>query len=997
MKIHKIIMALVLLAFVGKAFADNLMVENVTMSAGETKEVAITLDNPNAEYVAFQFDLVLPEGLSIAKNKKGKLMASLNEDRIDDHTLNVADMGSNTYRFLSFSMTNAEFYEQEGVLVYVTLEADETISEGTKSVFIKSQAFTESNGDQSKWSDFSFEVTIAPAVVPVITAEDKTRVYGDENPPLTYVVDVEIAGTPELTTSATKASPVGEYEIVVGRGTVEGNFTVNNGKLTITKAPLSVSGGTYTIKQGEPLPTFAAVYSGFKNGETEDVLTKKPELSTTATLGSAPGAYDVTVSGADATNYEISYVKGTLTIVEADPVVVTAESYTREYGEANPTFEYTSAGKALEGTPEISCEATAASPVGTYPIVITKGCVKNYNDSYVNGILTITKAPLTVTAQSYVIKQGEAMLTFEVAYTGFKNGETESVLTKKPTVTCSATSGSALGTYDIVVSGAEAQNYDVSYTNGTLTIIDADAVVVTAKSYAREYGEANPTFEYTSAGKVLEGTPEISCEATAASPVGTYPIVVTKGGVKNYNDSYVNGTLTITKAKLTVAAQSYVIKQGEVMPTFEVAYTGFKNGETENVLTKKPTITCSATSGSALGTYDIIVSGAEAQNYDVSYTKGALTIIDADAVVVTAKSYTREYGEANPTFEYTSAGKALEGTPEISCEATAASPVGTYPIVVTKGSVTNYNDSYVNGTLTITKAPLSISAQSYVIKQGETMPTFEVAYTGFKNGETESVLTKKPTVTCSATSGSALGTYDIIVSGAEAQNYEISYTNGTLTIIDADAVVVTAKSYTREYGEANPTFEYTSAGKALEGTPEISCEATTTSPVGTYPIVITKGGVTNYNDSYVNGMLTITKAKLTVTAEDKSCVQNDERLPEWTVRYEGFKNGETEDVLDEKPMVLCTATSTSVAGEFVIYLQGGQDNNYEYQFVDGTLTIEQYVDVGIEGVGVMMAPLKVYTLSGQFVRMVEGVDVRSLKDCLLSGLYIVNGKKVYVK
>ena len=212
-----------------------------------------------------------------------------------------------------------------------------------------------------------------------------------------------------------------------------------------------------------------------------------------------------------------------------------------------------------------------------------------------------------------------------------------------------------------------------------------------------------------------------------------------------------------------------------------------------------------------------------------------------------------------------------------------------------------------------------------------------------------------------------------------------------------DAVVVTAKSYTREYGEANPTFEYTSTGKELEGTPEISCGATAASPVGTYPIVITKGGVTNYNDSYVNGMLTITKAKLTVAAEDKSCVQNDERLPEWTIRYEGFKNGETEDVLDEKPMVLCTATSTSVAGEFVIYLQGGQDNNYEYQFVDGTLTIEQYVDVGIEGVDVMMAPLKVYTLSDQFVRMVEGADVRSLKDCLPVGLYIVNGKKVYVK
>ncbi|MBR1521704.1 MAG: hypothetical protein IJ635_10780, partial [Bacteroidaceae bacterium] len=366
---------------------------------------------------------------------------------------------------------------------------------------------------------------------------------------------------------------------------------------------------------------------------------------------------------------------------------------------------------------------------------------------------------------------------------------------------------------------------------------------VTARNVTREYGEPNPVLGYDVTGGELEGVPDISCEATAASPVGTYPIVITKGGVTNYNDSYVNGTLTITKAPLTVTAQSHVIKQGEALPNFEVDYEGFKNNETKDVLTKQPTVTCAATLGSAPGTYDIVVSSAEAQNYDISYVNGTLTVVDADAVVVTAKSYTREYGEENPTFEYTSAGKALDGTPDISCEATATSSVGTYPIIVSKGSVKNYNDSYVNGTLTIIKAPLTVTAQSYVVKQGEALPAFGVTYTGFKMNETESVLTKMPTVTCTATSSGVLGTYDIVVSDAEALNYDCSYVNGTLTVVDADAVVVTAKSYTREYGEANPTFEHESSGAALDGTPDISCEATEASPVGTYPIVITKGGV----------------------------------------------------------------------------------------------------------------------------------------------------------
>ena len=61
-----------------------------------------------------------------------------------------------------------------------------------------------------------------------------------------------------------------------------------------------------------------------------------------------------------------------------------------------------------------------------------------------------------------------------------------------------------------------------------------------------------------------------------------------------------------------------------------------------------------------------------------------------------------------------------------------------------------------------------------------------------KNGETEDILTKKPIVVTTATKESSLGDYPVTVSGAEAQNYKISYEEGTLKVTDADAVVVTA-------------------------------------------------------------------------------------------------------------------------------------------------------------------------------------------------------------
>ena len=421
--------------------------------------------------------------------------------------------------------------------------------------------------------------------------------------------------------------------------------------------------------------------------------------------------------------------------------------------------------------------------------------MKNYNVTYVAGTLTITKAPLNIAVGTYTKKQGEAMPEFTVTYTGFKNNETKAVLTKRPTVTCEADETSAPGEYPITVSGAEGQNYDISYTNGKLIVVDADAIVIKAKSYTREYGEANPTFEYTVDGEGLEGMPEITCEATATSPVGTYDIIVSKGTVTNYNVTYVAGTLTITKAPLTIAAGTYTKKQGETMPEFTLTYDGFKNNETKDVLTKQPEVSCQATEASAPGEYPVIVSGAEAQNYDISYTNGKLIVTEADLVTITAKSYTREYGEENPTFEYTVEGATLDGTPEITCEATATSPVGTYDIVVKQGTVKNYNVTYVAGTLTITKVPLNIAAGTYTKKQGDPMPEFTLTYTGFKNNETKDVLTKQPTVTCQATEASAPGEYPVIVSGAEARNYEISYTNGVLIVIEATGIAEVSVSH----------------------------------------------------------------------------------------------------------------------------------------------------------------------------------------------------------
>ena len=667
-----------------------------------------------------------------------------------------------------------------------------------------------------------------------------TKVYGDANPEfnITYSgfrdgdSEVGFSVPASISTIVDNSSKVGKYDIVAS-GAVSDKYEISYipGTLTVTKAPLSISAGNYTKKQGDAMPVFKASYAGFKNGENESVLTKQPVFSCEANEASAPAEYAVTISGADAENYAISYEQGRLTVVEADAVVVRAKSYSRQYGDENPVFEFETEGAALDGTPEIVCSAVANSPVGSYTIEVKQGSIKNYNVHFESGSLVITKAPLSISAGNYTKKQGDVMPVFKASYTGFKNGENESVLTKQPVFSCEANEASAPAEYAVTISGADAENYDISYEQGRLTVVEADAVVVRAKSYSRQYGDDNPVFEFETEGAALDGTPEIVCSAVANSPVGSYTIEVKQGSIKNYNVHFESGTLTITKAPLSISAGSYTKKQGDAMPVFKASYAGFKNGEDESVLTKQPVFSCEANEASAPAEYAVTISGADAENYDISYEQGHLTVVEADAVVVRAKSYNRQYGDENPVFEFETEGVALDGTPEIVCSAVANSPVGSYTIKVKQGSIKNYNVHFESGTLTITKAPLSISAGSYTKKQGDAMPVFKASYAGFKNGEDESVLTKQPVFSCEANEASAPAEYAVTISGADAENYDISYEQGVLTVTGMPKPIISTDEATlRITTETDNTVIY----YTLDGTEPNENARKYTEPINLY-------------------------------------------------------------------------------------------------------------------------------------------------------------------
>lgn len=185
-------------------------------------------------------------------------------------------------------------------------------------------------------------------------------------------------------------------------------------------------------------------------------------------IGIAEGYCNITVNAQDGSNVNASCLVHVI-----NPVTVKAKDVVREYGDQNPLLEYSAEGGTLNGEPEIYCSATPTSPVGEYEITVKKGNITNSQVSLVHGKLTIVKAPLTVSVKSCTKTEGETNPTFEVEYTGFKNGENESVLTTLPSITTEATVFSKAGDYELVISGGQADNYDISYINGILHVLKA--------------------------------------------------------------------------------------------------------------------------------------------------------------------------------------------------------------------------------------------------------------------------------------------------------------------------------------------------------------------------------------------------------------------------------------------------------------------------------------------------------------------------------------------
>ncbi|WEK34640.1 MAG: DUF2341 domain-containing protein [Candidatus Pseudobacter hemicellulosilyticus] len=414
-----------------------------------------------------------------------------------------------------------------------------------------------------------------------VTADNKTKTYGDDNPGLTVTYDGLVNGDVTVpgiivTTDVAKASGVGEYEIeVTADASTNYQITYKRGKFTVTKRELALS------LNANPLIT--KVY----DGKDAAIL--------------------------QAANYNLS------NMVAGDDVTVSSTTrYSDNSAANNKTISATNL--VLKGTAKDNYKllTTLASTTGN----ITAQPV------------TVSLLPAPAVSKIYDGNDNAAIAADNYLVTGILQGD-EVILNKpvsglynsrhageKKTVTVSG----------LQLQGIHADNYTLAYTTTSADIgaIQAKGINLMADNASKVYGAADPAFTYQVTGLLGNDALTGTLAREQGENAGEYAI--TKGSMANDDykiENYTQASLAITQAEMIITADDIKREQGQKNPELTFTYKGFVRGEDASVLTQPVKIATPATQTSPFGDYDIIPSGAAADNYHFTYINGKLTVLSA--------------------------------------------------------------------------------------------------------------------------------------------------------------------------------------------------------------------------------------------------------------------------------------------------------------------------------------------------------------------------------
>jgi hypothetical protein len=251
-----------------------------------------SMDISNAAYSISSTDL--PAAVVTAASFSPATVSSSGSDPIPGTTLTLSvpnTLGAGSYHFT------------------VTLTAGSRSASGTGTLTVGQRALTVTASDQAKTYGDAPSLGTTAFTTSVVSA-GLGLVNGDTVTGVT-LSSAGAAATADVASSAYAITPSS------ATGTGLGNYQISyaSGSLTVNPKALTITADNLTKITGQANPAFTTSYNGFVLGQGPSVLSGALTFTTKATASSAPGTYTITASGLTSTNYAITFVTGTLTVL----------------------------------------------------------------------------------------------------------------------------------------------------------------------------------------------------------------------------------------------------------------------------------------------------------------------------------------------------------------------------------------------------------------------------------------------------------------------------------------------------------------------------------------------------------------------------------------------------------------------------------------------------------------------------------------------------------
>ena len=154
---------------------NTLSLDDLTGYVGKTVTLPIQMNNKQ-QITGLQFDLYLPEGVSVAKKANGKNDITVTDRMDEDYSLSSNELEDGCVRVTGLSMESTPFAGNSGSIINVVLQIDESVADGDYQIQVKNIILSDVTGVAHKPTTASSVLTVKSYILGDVDASEDINI-----------------------------------------------------------------------------------------------------------------------------------------------------------------------------------------------------------------------------------------------------------------------------------------------------------------------------------------------------------------------------------------------------------------------------------------------------------------------------------------------------------------------------------------------------------------------------------------------------------------------------------------------------------------------------------------------------------------------------------------------------------------------------------------------------------------------------------------------------